>query len=477
MSFNSKKIWNIKEIKSYSDFYVSLVSVKFFTKLAVLLVFIFFIGWFWTILYSYAIETAKEIWKITLNMASENLWEEMEKDEFWQINVLLAWYWWDEHMWGYLTDTIMIASYDIKLWTVSFLSIPRDLYVKYSDWLEWRINNLFSREYYKEDKNKDKAANKLIKKINEITWVEINYYALVDFNWFEEMIDNLWWIEIDVPEKLYDYQYPTENWWYTAFKVEQWLQTFDWATALKYARSRHSTSDFSRALRQQQIIKAIIKKVIKAENILDINKIQELYGYYNQIIHTNIWLKKILWMLKYKDNINQFFTFVYTADCNKTHHSVMTNWCFLYYPPREQFWWNAIILPEWAYAWNISNYKSMQDFAFFVIYNQKFLLENALINIKNWIDISLIKKKFRFDKPIANELAVDLKNYWFNIWEVGNIEWDEYFEDNTVYVNWTWDYQNTINLLKIFMEVDQVMTWDIKYWDWLTLVLWSNYIE
>ncbi|HBY75354.1 TPA: hypothetical protein DEG21_05965, partial [Patescibacteria group bacterium] len=39
------------------------------------------------------------------------------------------------------------------------------------------------------------------------------------------------------------------------------MQTLDGKTALKYARSRHSTSDFDRSLRQQLVIKAIKEKL------------------------------------------------------------------------------------------------------------------------------------------------------------------------------------------------------------------------
>jgi anionic cell wall polymer biosynthesis LytR-Cps2A-Psr (LCP) family protein len=44
-----------------------------------------------------------------------------------------------------------------------------------------------------------------------------------------------------------------------------------------YARSRHSTSDFSRSLRQQQIIKAVMQKLFSASNFMSPTKIEKLY--------------------------------------------------------------------------------------------------------------------------------------------------------------------------------------------------------
>jgi anionic cell wall polymer biosynthesis LytR-Cps2A-Psr (LCP) family protein len=45
------------------------------------------------------------------------------------------------------------------------------------------------------------------------------------------------------------------------------LQHFDGDKALKYARSRHTTSDFDRSRRQQLVIEAIREKLMTA-NIL-----------------------------------------------------------------------------------------------------------------------------------------------------------------------------------------------------------------
>lgn len=94
------------------------------------------------------------------------------------------------------------------------------------------------------------------------------------------------------------------------------MQTFDGPTALKYARSRHSTSDFSRAGRQQQIIKAIKDKVFSADNLLNISLMRNLYKEYTKMVKTNVSLDEMLGMLKYGTKIDHMFSFVYSYECS-----------------------------------------------------------------------------------------------------------------------------------------------------------------
>jgi anionic cell wall polymer biosynthesis LytR-Cps2A-Psr (LCP) family protein len=68
----------------------------------------------------------------------------------------------------------------------------------------------------------------------------------------------------------------------------------DGDTALKYARSRHTTSDFSRSQRQQQLIKAIMDKLLQKENLTNIDTLRELYDTYTRMVKTNISSKEMI---------------------------------------------------------------------------------------------------------------------------------------------------------------------------------------
>jgi len=93
-------------------------------------------------------------------------------------------------MGGFLTDTIMLASFDPTLGAVTFLSIPRDTYVIYDGGRRGKINGIY-RAKYLETGDEDKAAKALAKKVEEITDVKIPYYAMVNFDGFVKFVDAL----------------------------------------------------------------------------------------------------------------------------------------------------------------------------------------------------------------------------------------------------------------------------------------------
>jgi len=61
-----------------------------------------------------------------------------------------------------------------------------------------------------------------------------------------------------------------------------------------YARSRHTTSDFSRSQRQQDIIKAVINTALQKKNITNVGKLKEMYNTYTKMVTTNVKLKEMI---------------------------------------------------------------------------------------------------------------------------------------------------------------------------------------
>ena len=92
----------------------------------------------------------------------------------------------------------------------------------------------------------------------------VDYYVRVNFDGFRDIIDLIGGVDINVPYTIHDEEYPTENYGVETFHLDAGLQHLDGATALKYARTRHGDSDYSRARRQQDIIRAVADKVLNA---------------------------------------------------------------------------------------------------------------------------------------------------------------------------------------------------------------------
>jgi anionic cell wall polymer biosynthesis LytR-Cps2A-Psr (LCP) family protein len=105
---------------------------------------------------------------------------------------------------------------------------------------------------------------------------------------------------------LIDYEFPDDNWGYRTLIVRKGIWLFDGESALNYVRSRHSTSDFDRSLRQQQVISAIKDKVLSTYLITSPLKIKELYDVFNRNVLTDLPLTKILSLAYSFRNIDEF---------------------------------------------------------------------------------------------------------------------------------------------------------------------------
>ncbi len=164
-----------------------------------------------------------------------------------------------------LTDTIITASINQKLNTVSLISIPRDLFVNGR-----KINEIYQKF----------GIEKLSEIIYEISGILVEKYVIIDMETFTQIIDLLGGVEINVDKTLIDHLYPGPNRTYTTFAISSGLKTLDGATALKYVRSRETTSDFDRSLRQQALIEAITNKL---KNLPVKDNMQSLYDLYRTL--------------------------------------------------------------------------------------------------------------------------------------------------------------------------------------------------
>lgn len=288
-------------------------------------------------------------------------------------NILIAWVGGAWHEWSYLTDSIMLASINSDEESITLLSIPRDLYVAYPKWFgtSWRINALYSI-----GKSNKVGIKLLAEKVSEITGQPIDGYAVIDFTWFRYIVNALGWVEVDVPRNLYDNEYPNNNWWYEVFSVKAGLQTMNGDTALKYARSRHSTSDFDRSERQQLIIKAIKDKALSLWFLTSPTKINEVLTAIRAHIDTNMTVGEAAELAMRVKDINTENITIYNLnnDCVGTN---CTAWAYLYTPSREYFGWSAVLIPENASISKLSYYEDIRRFSGFIFHfpeirNQKY---------------------------------------------------------------------------------------------------------
>lgn len=193
-----------------------------------------------------------------------------------------------------LTDTIIIASLHNKNHNAVLTSIPRDLFLK-TEAVTYgqKINSLYATVLASSEDTE--IAYEAIEEAAElISGKEIHRRVRVTFSTFEKVVDAMGGITINVPQRIYDTTFPDNNYGYETFEIQAGLQTIDGATALKYARSRHTTSDFDRSKRQQELLYAI-KETAKNNGILKSpSKIQKIYTSLNEGIDTNLEIREII---------------------------------------------------------------------------------------------------------------------------------------------------------------------------------------
>ena len=232
-----------------------------------------------------------------------------------RINVLLLGIGGKGHDGPYLTDTIMLASFDVTDKKVALLSIPRDLYVPISGTNQkTKINNI---DAFAEAKQAGSGGPAISQTISDLLGMPVDYYVRVDFDGFKNIIDKIGGINVDVQNTLDDYNYPVDGQednpdYYARYEhlhVDKGLQKMDGTLALKFARSRHAYgaegSDFARAKRQQLVLEATKNRLLKTGVLLNPVTLGSVINQLSSHINTNLQIWEIIKLWSMFKNVKQ----------------------------------------------------------------------------------------------------------------------------------------------------------------------------
>ena len=188
---------------------------------------------------------------------------------------------------GAHTDSIMVASINEEKEKISLFSIPRDLYINGR-----RINAYYT--YY--------GVDQLERMVESVTGLEMDKYVQVDLAGFTEIVDILGGLDIYVSEDIYDSLYPNGKGGYLTYSISKGLHQMDGTEALRYARSRESTSDFDRSERQQVVMTAVRNKLMELDGLMDIKQLTAIFQTVMEYTATNMDLLDIVgYYYDYKD--------------------------------------------------------------------------------------------------------------------------------------------------------------------------------
>jgi len=157
------------------------------------------------------------------------------------------------------SDVLILATVYPAGPRVALLSIPRDLYLEIPGYGQNRIN---TAHFWGENEAEGQGPVLAMETVRQNFGVPVQHYVRLDFNGFRAIVDAIGGVDVNVEEPVVDYAYPTDDYGVITIEIPAGEQRMDGETALRYARSRHGSSDFERAQRQQQIMQAFIRRLL-----------------------------------------------------------------------------------------------------------------------------------------------------------------------------------------------------------------------
>lgn len=321
-----------------------------------------------------------------------------------RINVLMMGRGGGNHDGPDLTDTMMIDSIDVVNHTSTLISIPRDLWVNIPNQGTMKINAAFETGEFKylgkiapgsTNPNAIQAGfDEADQTVEDIFGLTIHYNVLVDFQAFQQAVDNVGGVTVNVPSDLVD---PTMAWENSnnPLLAKAGVDSFDGKQALNYVRSRETTSDFARAERQRAVLLALKAKVATAGTLSNPLKIAGLFKTFGNDVKTDLSLKGAIRLYGIVKNIqDNKITSVGLADPPNNYISTGT------------LAGQSIALPSAG----LFNYGAIQQFIRTQLKDPYLIKENARISVLNGTPIS----------NLATNKADDFKTHGYNIGNVGN---------------------------------------------------------
>ncbi len=272
------------------------------------------------------------------------------------VNVLLLGTAGGNHDGPNLTDTIMVASYNLKTNKLYLISIPRDLWLP-----EFKAK---ANAAYQLGLNQNNGLNFTKTIMGNIVGLPIRYGLRVDFKGFVDAINAVGGIDVAVSNSFDDYNYPVTGkeddlcgykekeidvsaddavrlnvpigkmkvfvspegsiatdsakedlgakyftCRYEHIHFDKGINHMDGETALKFVRSRHGTngedSDFARSSRQETVINAIRNKILSFDTLTNPQKISDLIKALGKSIDTDISIKDSIEFYKLSKKMEQ----------------------------------------------------------------------------------------------------------------------------------------------------------------------------
>ena len=333
-----------------------------------------------------------------------------------RINVLLMGRGGGNHDGPDLTDTMMLDSIDVVNHKSTLISIPRDLWVDVQNQGTMKINAAFETGEFKylgkettgsTDPNVIQAGfDEADQVVENVLGVTIHYNVIVNFQAFQQAVDAVNGVTVNVPKDLVD---PTMAWenGNNPVLAKKGTDTFDGKHALNYVRSRETTSDFARAQRQRAVLLALKNKVETLGTLSNPLKLARLSKAFGNNVHTDLSLKDAMRLYGKVQNISDSNTVsLGLADAPNNYVTTGT------------LDGQSIDLPTAG----LFNYNAIQTYVRSQLKDPYLIKENATIEVLNGTPTV----------GFASKKAKELKADGYNVTDVGNAPNSNYVQTTLI---------------------------------------------
>lgn len=224
------------------------------------------------------------------------------------------------HEGGSLTDSIMILSIDQDAKNAYMFNIPRDLEVKYDkaclNGYAGKINALY--QCYNDDGSNEQAgAEALMRKVGEVSGLEFQYYAHVNYTVVRDVVNSLGGIKVTIESRDPRGQMDSNFDWKCGATYSQRIKScppnghfidypngeveLDAEHALYLAQARgdiaptygFEQSNYDREKNQQKIVVAIREKALSAGTLTNLGKVTGLMDALGNNLRTNFQTEEV----------------------------------------------------------------------------------------------------------------------------------------------------------------------------------------
>ncbi|MGH2830073.1 MAG: LCP family protein [Actinomycetota bacterium] len=168
-------------------------------------------------------------------------------------------------------DSIHIIAINPKEKAGTIVGIPRDTFVSVGGF-SGKINGAMASG----------GPERMVRVVEEFTGITLDYYIVTSFSGFEDMVNELGGVVVDVPYKVHDPQYSNAD-------FEKGQQVLGGFQALAFARNRHSArrGDFSRSENQGLILLGALRRA-RAETFTTPGKMLDYLRIFFKYVATDL---------------------------------------------------------------------------------------------------------------------------------------------------------------------------------------------